>query len=308
MGAGNFSSHIMFMKPMYQARTTASQSGASRPLVLAVIFFILGAALTGAWFHFKRSPAGPLRDELSGPTRDLLAHLATPVTLRFYSLLPAGSREDLRTFSGRVDNLLTAVQEAGAGKIQVTRLDAPAENNLAAATTDGLQAFDLDKGDACYLGLVISGGANKETMARLQPEWESALPYDLVRAILRVAAVPPPAPLPAAVAKPSSEIIASINRLIPDVSAVSAEQADQILHAEFVKQFGEVGAEMEALVNAAQQEMVQAQASGSPANVEAARKKLLQAQLAQGEKLKGIAADLQTRLAVFQQMKAGATK
>jgi hypothetical protein len=106
------------------------------------------------------------------------------------------------------------------------------------------------------------------------------------------------------IAKPSPEIIASINRLIPDVSVVSVEQAGQIFHAEFVKQCGAVGAELETQVNAAQQQVVQAQNGGSGSDLQAARQHLQQVQLAQGEKLKQLAADLQTQLAVFQQMKA----
>jgi hypothetical protein len=65
---------------------------------------------------------------------------------------------------------------------------------------------------------------------------------------------------------------------------------------------------MEAQIGAAQQQTAQAQASGSPEQLAAAQKHLLEVQLQQGEKLKQIAADLQTRMAVFQQMKAGASK
>ena len=290
------------MKPAKSISATTS-SGASRPLVLAAIFFILGAGLTGAWFHYHESSRNA--DELSEPARNALEHLAVPVTIRFYSLLPAGSASaEERAFSERVESLLAAVQAASANKIQLARLDATVETNVAAASADGIQPFNLDKGDACFLGLVIAGGKNRETFARLQPEWEPALEYDLARAIARVAAVAAPAKPAPEIAKPSPEIIASINRLIPDVSVVSVEQAGQIFHAEFVKQCGAVGAELETQVNAAQQQVVQAQNGGSESDLQAARQHLQQVQLAQGEKLKQLAADLQTQLAVFQQMKA----
>ena len=289
------------MKPAKSISATTS-SGASRPLVLAAIFFILGAGLTGAWFHYHESSRNA--DELSEPVRNALEHLAVPVTIRFYSLLPAGTSAEEQAFSGRVEDLLAAMQADSAGKIQVTRLDATAETNVAAAEAEGIQPFNLDKGDACFLGLAIAGGKNRETFARLQPEWEPALEYDLARAIARVAAVAAPAKPAPEIAKPSPEIIASINRLIPDVSVVSVEQAGQIFHAEFVKQCGAVGAELETQVNAAQQQVVQAQNGGSESDLQAARQHLQQVQLAQGEKLKQLAADLQTQLAVFQQMKA----
>jgi hypothetical protein len=50
--------------------------------------------------------------------------------------------------------------------------------------------------------------------------------------------------------------------------------------------------------------VTQAQTGGTPAELEAAQKNLAQVQLAQGDKIKLIAARLQTRLAVFQRLKA----
>ena len=288
--------------------TTPTPPPAARrqPLLLAGLAFGLGIVLAGLWFHHQ--PAGKAGGALSDASKNLLSQLPAPVSIRYYSLLPAGSADaSLQAFSGRVMQLLDAVQIAAGGKLQLASTDTVAETNAAAASADGLQPFNLDKGDACYLGLAIVSGRNKEALARLQPEWEPALESDLVRAILRVAAAsapPPPAP---EIAKPSAETIATINRLIPDVSTVTAEQASQIFSAEYLKQVGEVGAEMEAQVNAAAQLVVQAQAGGSAADLEAAQKKLAQAQVLQGEKLKSLAANLQIQLAVFQQMKAGAT-
>ena len=276
------------------------------PFALACLAFVLGIALTGLWFH--QHLAVSKSDGLSASTRNMLGQLSGPVTIRYYSLLPAGSADEtLQAFAGRVAQLLAAMQAASGGKIQLFSFDVPAETNSAAAGADGIQAFNLDKGDACFLGLAIDSGKNQEAFARLQPEWEPALEFDLARAIQRVAAIAAPARPAPEVARPSPEIIASINRLIPDVNAVSVEQADQIFHAEFVKQCGEVGAEVEAQINAAQQQVVQAQNSGDAAALEAARKNLARVQVAQGEKLKDVAVQLQIRLAVFQRMKASAT-
>src|ERR1019366_5995723 len=144
----------------------------------------------------------------------------------------------------------------------------------------------------------IASGKNQESFARLQPEWEPALEYDLARAILRVAATAAPAKPAPEIAKPSPEIIASINRLIPDVNATSVEAADQIFHAEFMKQCAEAGTEMETQINAAQQQVVQAQPGGPRAALEPPKKTLSRVQLAQGEKLKRVAARLQIQLAV----------
>jgi len=292
------------MKPA-KSISTAASTGASRPLVLAAVFFILGGGLTGAWFHYHESSRNA--DELSEPVRNALEHLAGPVTIRFYSLLPAGSASvEEQAFSGRVEKLLAAVQAGSAGKIQVTRLDATAAMNVAAAEAEGIQAFNLDKGDACFLGLVIAGGKNRETFGRLQPEWESALPSDLARAILRVAAETPP-PVAAKVVPLTPAITNEILKLIPDIKATSPEDANRIFRQDFLDQCAKAGVEMEAQINAAAQEVVKAQTSGSPADLEAARKKLSQVQFDQTEKLKEVAAHLQLQLDAFQQMKAATT-
>ena len=294
------------MKPTDSSRPAPPQTPRRRPLLLAGSFFLLGAALTGIWFHHHHSGGGA--GGLSAPTKNLLGQLEAPVTIRYYSLLPAGSADEtLQAFAGRVAQLLDTVQAASGGKIQLASLDTPTEANAAAAGADGLQPFNLDKGDACFLGLAIASGKNKESFARLQPEWEPALEYDLARAILRVAATAAPAKPAPEIAKPNPEIIASINRLIPDVNATSMEDADQIFHAEFMKQCAEAGTELETLINAAQQQVVQAQNNGSPADLTAAQKHLAEVQLAQADKLKQVAAQLQIRLAVFQRMKASAT-
>ena len=276
-----------------------------RPLLLAGAFFLLGVVLAGFWFH--RQPSSPAAGELSAPTKNLLGQLAAPVTIRYYSLLPGNTDEALAAFAGRVAQLLDAVQTASGGKVQVARFDTPAETNSTAAGADGIQAFNLDKGDACFLGLAIASGKNKESFARLQPEWEPALEYDLARAISRVAASAAPAQPAPEIARPSAEVVASINRLIPDVNATSVETANQIFHAEFMKQCGEASTEIETEMNAAQQRVVQAQNSGSPTDLAAAQKNLSEVQLAQGEKIKQIAARLTAQMAVFQRLKAGAT-
>lgn len=275
-------------------------------IVLTFLAFTLGIALTGIWFHYHH-PHSP-SDKLSDSTKNLLTHLAAPVTIRCYTLLPAGSADaTLQAFAGRVTQLVNAMQAASGGKLQVVNFDTVVETNSTAATADGVQPFNLDKGDACYLGLAVVSGKSTESFARLSPEWEPALEFDLARAIERVAATAAPAQPAPAIAKPSPEIVATIHRLIPDVNAVSVEQADQIFHAEFLKRFNEVAAEGETQVKAAQQKVVDAQAGGSPAEVETARKNLTSVELAQGEKLKAVAAELQVQLAVFERMKSGAS-
>ena len=59
-------------------------------------------------------------------------------------------------------------------------------------------------------------------------------------------------------------------------------------------------------LEAAQEQLGRAQAGGTQAELDAAQKNLTKVEIAQGEKIRQIATRLQTRLAVFQQMKAAA--
>jgi len=294
------------MKPTDPTRGAAAATPRSHPLLLAGLFFILGIALTGAWFHHQQAASARTAVGLSAITQSQLAQLGAPVTLRYYSLLPGNPDEALQAYAGRVAQLLDAIQSASDGKVRVASFDVPAETNTAAATADGIQPFDLNKGAASFLGLIMTSGTNREVFARLPPEWEPALEFDLVRALVRVATLPPPPKAAPEIARPDPEIVASIHRLIPDVSATTVATADQIFHAEFMKECEAAGTETEAKMNAAQQRVIQAQAGGSAADLEAARKNLSQVQVAQAEEIRQVAARLQIRLAVFQNLKNAA--
>jgi hypothetical protein len=278
-----------------------------RPLMFALGFFLLGIALTIGWFEYgKTGLPGQAGAGLSGSTLELLRQLNAPVQIRFYSVLPAGSASQaLQDFSQRVDRLLSEFQNANPAKIQVIRNVSAAGANADAAAAGGLRPFNLEKGEACFLGITVASGGRTESLAQLRPEWEPALPSDLARAILRVAAETPP-PVVAKSVPLTPAITNEILKLIPDINAATPQDADRIFRQDFLNQCAKAGAEMEAQINVAAQEVVKAQNGGSPAELEAARKKLSQVQFDQTEKLKEVAAHLQLQLAVFQQMKAAA--
>ena len=284
----------------------AGPSGRRTP-VLALFFLLLGVALTLAWFEYgKNGLPGRSAAGLSGDTLDLLRRLNSPVQIRYYSVLPPGSApQALQDFSQRVDRLLSEFQNANPAKIQVVRNVSAAGANADAAVGDGLRPFNLEKGEACLLGVTVANGDRKESLAQLQPEWELALPSDLARAILRVTAETPP-PVVAKVVPLTPAITNEILKLVPDINATSPEDANRIFRQDFLNQCAKAGAEMEAQINVAAQEVVKAQNSGSASDLDAAKKKLSQVQLEQTEKLKEVAAHLQLQLDAFQQMKAAA--
>src|ERR1017187_5372170 len=157
---------------------SAARPPGRRAPILALFFFLLGVALTVAWFEYgKNGLPGQSTAGLSGDTLDRLRHLNSPVQIRFYSVLPAGSASQaLQDFSQRVDRLLSEFQNANPAKIQVIRNVSAAGANAAAA--DGLRPFNLEKGEACFLGVTVTNGDRKESLAQLHPERESALRSD----------------------------------------------------------------------------------------------------------------------------------
>jgi hypothetical protein len=289
-------------------RQTVRPSG-WRPLVLVPAFFLLGAVLAGVWFKYGKHAAGSLLpgQELSGPTMDLLRHLNSPVEIRFYAVLPPGSApEPLQDFSRRVDHLLSEFQSANDSKIRVTRNVSTSGANADAAAADGIHPFNLDKGDACFLGLTVACGERKESLPQIQPEWEPALEFDLARAILQVTATPATSVVKAS-APVSPEVTNEVVRLIPDLKGTPLEDGTRLLREAAFEEFTAAGIEMENKLQAAQQQLSDAQNGQSEAEQQAAMKHLQEVQLEQGQKYKQIAARLQAELAVFEQMKAAAS-
>src|ERR1700690_1283287 len=168
------------MKSSSPNTSPATDSEKSRPsggrlMILVPVFFLLGAVLTGVWFKYGNRATGSILpgSELSGSTSALLRQLNAPVEIRFYAVLPPGSApETLQAFSGRVDHLLSEFQSANEAKIHVTRNVSTTGANADAASADGIHPFNLDKGDACFLGLAVVCGGQKESLPQLQLEWE----------------------------------------------------------------------------------------------------------------------------------------
>jgi hypothetical protein len=282
-------------------RPTAGSPG-RRLLVLATVFMLLGAALAGIWFKYGKPASNGTR--LSDNTREQLRQLNSPVEIRFYSMLPPGSApESLLAFSRRLDRLLAEFQDAAGDKIRVTRNLSTSGAGADAAAADGIRPFNLEKGDACFLGLAVVCGGQKESLPQLQPEWEPALEFDLARAILRVAAAPATTVARASAPVPP-EVTNAVLRLIPDLKNTSLDDGTRILREAAWKEFTDAGIEGENQIKAAQQKLTEAQQGGSEAEQQAAMKQLQASQLEQGEKYKQIAARLQAELAVFQEFKA----
>ena len=188
-------------------RSTADNAGAAekqrgfaasrlRGLVPGLALFATGIAL-GAWWISRAASSVPATPVNAGPaglsaaTKAVLQHLGSPVEIRFYSLLdPATVDNSGREFSGRVDQLLSQYEQEAGGKIKVVRVNSFSTASANAAMADGIRSFNIDKGDACYLGIAVVHGGQKESLASLAPEWEPALEFDLSRAIAGIGVNP----------------------------------------------------------------------------------------------------------------------
>jgi hypothetical protein len=283
-------------------------------IVLALAFLLVVFGVSAVWFYraahrgpaVSGEPAGPPSVGLSEATLTVLRKLDAVLEIRFYSVLdPASLPDSEMAFAGRVNQLLSAYQQAAGGKIKLTRLDSQSNLNQNAARADGVRAFNLDKGEPCYLGVALAFNGRKETLPHFSPEWEQALEPDLTRAIMRLIETSRPA---AAAALAPSQIntnaVQEVKALIPNLGTVSVEEGTRILREAALNDFTTAAKEMETQVKEAEQRFTQAQNGGSDADQQAARKHLQQIQSEQFEKLKQIAARSKAQIDALQQLKA----
>ena len=293
---------------------TSEQAG-TRTSVLLLVLCLLGIAVSAFWFYsaLRHGPAGaegktgsPPASLLSDSTRAVLGRLNSPLEVRFYALLdPATVPDSVTAFAGRVGQLLSAYQQEAGGKVKVTSVNSQSNPNANAALADGITLFNLDKGQACYLGVALVLNGRKEPLPHLSPEWEQALEPDLTRAIIRLVDAPRrPITVPTTVSQINTAAIQEVKILIPDLAAVSVEAGRQILQDAALKDFAAAAKEMQTQVKEAEQRLTQAQNGGTDAEQQAAMKHFQQVQAGQTDKLKQIAARSKAQIDTFQQLKA----
>lgn len=305
-------------QPIRSARTRSvdlaihrktSERGQTRILLLVLVCFLLGLAVGAYWYyratHRNLTNAGEAGSKLAESSQAVLKAMDAPVEIRFYSLLdPASTSEALRAFAGRVDQLLSAYEQEGGGKITVTRQTTLSDSIAQAAASDGIKAFNRDKGDVCFLGVAVAGNDQKETLGQLSPEWEAALESDLSRAIARVTVAKPATGLAATESPPlAAAATEQVRRSIPNLDSVSLADGKQMLRDAALKEILAATVELQRRVQEAQQRISQAQTNGSEAEQQAAVKELQQLQAEQTEKLKQIAAQSQAQIQAWEQIK-----
>lgn len=297
-------------KPSFERTTGQAQT---RVAVLVLALILLGVAAGAFWYFRRGREHGTTKNTgaaagvvLSESTKAVLKNLDSAVEIHFYSLLDQASvPASTFAFADRINQLLAEYQREGGGKISVTFFKASSDAN--AASAEGLKPFNLDKGDACYLGLSVSYKAQKQSFPQLSAEWEQALEFDLSRAIARLAETPPTPNSPASSSANSSATdstsIDDLKHAIPNLASVSVTEGTQLLRQEALQNFKTAAAEMEVQVKEAQQRLIEAQNGKSEAAQRAAMKHFQQVQAEQAEKLRQIAARLQSQIATLEQIK-----
>jgi hypothetical protein len=308
--------HILADHSGRPSRQHRGEEAGAQGIVLALALLLVGAAFSAVWLYraTHRSPAasgeatGSQPVILSDATLTVLQKLDSVLEIRFYSVLdPASVPDSVVAFASRVDQLLSAYQQAAGGKINLTRFDSQSKLNPNAARADGVQVFNLDKGAACYLGVALAFKGRKEALPYLSPEWEQAVEPDLTRAIIRLVEAPRTGPVAAAALAPlelNTNAVQEVKALIPNLGTVSVEEGTHILREAALKDFTVAAKEMDTQVKEAEQRVTQAQNGGSDADQQATRKHLEQVQTERNEKLKHIAARSQAQIDALQQLKA----
>ncbi len=289
-------------------RVRAAQRGNIRSILLPLICFALGLALSAVWFERAARPPQNRQPspELSDSSKEVLNHLTQPVEIHFYSLLDQSEPASLAAYSQRVDQLLSEYRRQANEKITVVRFAEQTNADPNAALADGLTGFDFDKGQGSYLGMAFLCAGKKEVLPQLSPKWETALEADVARAIQNVAQAATSRPITSGATRPNAAIIQEVRQQLTNLDSVPVEEGIRTLREQSVKEFAAAAREMQGRVEEAQTRVVQAKQTGSAAEQDAAIKNLQALQSEQAQRLKQIAANSQARIEAFKQLKSTA--
>ncbi len=172
------------------ATTLSRRTYALAAIVLAAIIFVALNIAADAWLTTaKLDLTENGQFTLAQGTRNIIANLEEPVTLRFYySKQVASEYAQTAAYAKRVRDLLGEYQSLGHGKIILEEIDPePFTDAEDQATAQGLTGAPTDSGDVVYFGLVGTNRIDgKEVIPYFAPEREQYLEYDLSSLIYRL--------------------------------------------------------------------------------------------------------------------------
>ncbi|HVZ90731.1 MAG TPA: Gldg family protein [Rhizomicrobium sp.] len=160
-------------------------------IALAAVIFVAINIAADSWFTTaKLDLTENGQFTLAKGTRNIIAGLKEPITLRFYySKQAASDYAQTVAYAKRVRDLLEEYAALGHGKIVVEEVDpepyTAAEDQ---ATSQGLSGAPTDNGDVVYFGLVGTNRIDgREVIPYFTPEREQYLEYDITSLIYRLA-------------------------------------------------------------------------------------------------------------------------
>lgn len=127
---------------------------------------------------------------LSDGTRNILAKLQEPVTLRLFLSRKRATDLPIHPHTVRVRELLNEFERAAGGKLRVQHIDPePFSEDEDRAVGYGLQGFPLEDGESTfYFGAVATGPTDEEVVIPFfSPNREEFFEYDLAKLIYQVA-------------------------------------------------------------------------------------------------------------------------
>jgi ABC-type uncharacterized transport system involved in gliding motility auxiliary subunit len=155
----------------------------------AIVFVAINIAADTALTTAKLDLTGNGQFTLAEGTRNIIANLKEPITLRFYfSKEVAAEYAQTSDYARRVRDLLGEYAALGHGKIILEEVDPePYTEAEDRATANGLTGAPTDSGDTVYFGLVGTNQIDgKEVIPYFTPDREQYLEYDLSSLIYRL--------------------------------------------------------------------------------------------------------------------------
>ncbi|HEY0281796.1 MAG TPA: GldG family protein, partial [Rhizomicrobium sp.] len=156
----------------------------------AVLFVGLNIAIDATIATARLDLTENGRFTLSQGTRNIIAGLQEPVTLKFfYSKKAAAKYAQTRAYADRVRDLLRECTALSHGKVILEEVNPePFTPDEDEATAYGLTAVPTDSGETVYFGLAGTNRIDgKEVISYFTPEREPFLEYDLASLIYRLA-------------------------------------------------------------------------------------------------------------------------
>jgi ABC-type uncharacterized transport system involved in gliding motility auxiliary subunit len=158
-------------------------------VLAAIIFVAINIAASALLTTAKLDLTANGQFTLAQGTRNIIAGLKEPITLRFYfSKQVASEYASTAAYAKRVRDLLNEYAALSHGKVIIEEVDPePFTEAEDRATSSGLTGAPTDSGDVLYFGLAGTNTIDgKEVIPYFAPEREEYLEYDLTSLIYKL--------------------------------------------------------------------------------------------------------------------------